>query len=27
MIVLEEMHVDEVNKMLRNPEDIQPFKE
>jgi len=27
MIVLEEIHVDEVNKMLRNPGDIQPFEE
>jgi bacterioferritin len=27
MIVQEEMHVDEVNKMLRRPGDIEPFKE
>jgi bacterioferritin len=27
MIVQEEMHVDEVNKMLRHPGDLEPFKE
>jgi bacterioferritin len=27
MIMLEEMHLDEVNKMLRNPGSIRPFKE
>jgi bacterioferritin len=27
MIVLEEMHLDEVNKMLRKPGEIQPFNE
>jgi bacterioferritin len=27
MIVQEEMHVDEVNKMLRRPGDLGPFKE
>ncbi|MGE5384535.1 MAG: ferritin-like domain-containing protein [Betaproteobacteria bacterium] len=27
MIVQEEMHVDEVNKMLRKPGELQPFKE
>jgi len=26
MIVEEELHLDEVNKMLRSPGDIQPFK-
>lgn len=26
MIVLEELHVDEVNKMLRRPGDIAPYK-
>ncbi len=26
MIVTEEMHLDEVNKMLRKPGDIKPFK-
>jgi bacterioferritin len=26
MIYLEEMHVDEVNKMLRSPGDLQPFE-
>ena len=25
MIVQEEMHMDEVNKMLRKPGDVQPF--
>jgi len=25
MIHTEELHVDEVNKMLRNPGDIKPF--
>jgi bacterioferritin len=27
MIVLEEQHLDEVNKMLRRPGDIHPFKD
>jgi bacterioferritin len=27
MILLEEMHLDEVNKMLRRPGEIQPFHE
>jgi bacterioferritin len=27
MILLEEMHLDEVNKMLRKPGEIQPFSE
>ena len=27
MILLEEMHLDEVNKMLRRPGEIAPFKE
>ncbi len=27
MILLEEMHLDEVNKMLRKPGEIEPFKE
>ena len=27
MILLEEMHLDEVNKMLRKPGEIQPFTE
>ena len=27
MILLEEMHLDEVNKMLRKPGEIQPFAE
>jgi bacterioferritin len=27
MIVQEEMHVDEVNKMLRRPGDLEPFQE
>ena len=27
MIVLEELHLDEVNKMLRKPGEIQPFTE
>jgi len=27
MILLEEMHLDEVNKMLRKPGEIAPFKE
>lgn len=27
MILLEEMHLDEVNKMLRKPGEIQPFNE
>ena len=27
MIMLEELHLDEVNKMLRNPGSIKPFKE
>ncbi len=27
MIVAEELHLDEVNKMLRNPGAIEPFKE
>lgn len=27
MIVLEELHLDEVNKMLRHPGDIEPFHE
>ena len=27
MIMLEEMHLDEVNKMLRKPGDIRPFNE
>jgi bacterioferritin len=27
MIVLEELHLDEVNKMLRKPGEIQPFNE
>ena len=27
MIALEEMHLDEVNKMLRKPGEIEPFKE
>jgi bacterioferritin len=27
MIVLEEMHLDEVNKMLRHPGDIAPFQD
>ena len=27
LIVEEEMHLDEVNKMLRNPGDLAPFKE
>jgi bacterioferritin len=27
LIVEEETHLDEVNKMLRNPGDIQPFKD
>jgi bacterioferritin len=27
MIVLEEMHLDEVNKMLRKPGETEPFKE
>lgn len=27
MIMLEELHLDEVNKMLRKPGDIQPFQE
>jgi bacterioferritin len=27
MIVLEEMHLDEVNKMLRKPGEIKPFEE
>jgi len=27
MIVTEELHLDEVNKMLRNPGDIEPFGE
>jgi bacterioferritin len=27
MIVQEEMHLDEVNKMLRKPGDLQPFRE
>lgn len=26
MIHLEELHLDEVNKMLRNPGDLEPFK-
>lgn len=26
MIVLEELHLDEVNKMLRQPGDLEPFK-
>jgi len=26
MIHAEELHVDEVNKMLRNPSDIKPFE-
>lgn len=26
MIVLEELHLDEVNKMLRRPGDVEPFK-
>lgn len=26
MIVLEELHLDEVNKMLRKPGAIEPFK-
>ena len=27
MIMLEELHLDEVNKMLRNPGTLKPFKE
>ena len=27
MILLEEMHLDEVNKMLRKPGDLEPFNE
>ena len=27
MILLEEMHLDEVNKMLRKPGEIEPFRE
>ena len=27
MILLEEMHLDEVNKMLRKPGEIEPFSE
>jgi bacterioferritin len=27
MILLEELHLDEVNKMLRKPGEIEPFKE
>ena len=27
MIMLEELHLDEVNKMLRNPGSLRPFKE
>ena len=27
MIVLEELHLDEVNKMLRKPGELQPFSE
>jgi hypothetical protein len=27
MILLEEQHLDEINKMLRKPGDIQPFNE
>jgi bacterioferritin len=27
MILLEEMHLDEVNKMLRKPGEIEPFAE
>ncbi len=27
MILLEEMHLDEVNKMLRKPGEIEPYKE
>jgi len=27
MILLEELHLDEVNKMLRRPGEIEPFKE
>lgn len=27
MIMLEELHLDEVNKMLRNPGSLKPFKE
>lgn len=27
MIVLEELHLDEVNKMLRKPGELQPFQE
>jgi bacterioferritin len=27
MILLEEMHLDEVNKMLRKPGEIHPFTE
>lgn len=27
MIVQEELHLDEVNKMLRRPGEIQPYKE
>ena len=27
MIMLEELHLDEVNKMLRKPGDIQPFQD
>lgn len=27
MIVQEELHLDEVNKMLRRPGDVEPFKE
>ena len=26
MILLEEMHLDEVNKMLRKPGEIEPFQ-
>jgi bacterioferritin len=26
MVHLEELHLDEVNKMLRNPGDLEPFK-
>ncbi|MDO8312567.1 MAG: ferritin-like domain-containing protein [Sideroxyarcus sp.] len=27
MVVMEELHLDEVNKMLRKPGEIEPFKE
>ena len=27
MIVQEELHLDEVNKMLRRPGELEPFKE